>query len=104
MGCRSTGVRLLFLVGRLRSTADGVQSTGPLTICGMARARSWSTRAVRADCLRRDQIRLIASGRSTEQNLTVLRRHLAECARCRAAVAARAGGVRGPGDTVLLKR
>lgn len=62
------------------------------------------TRAVRAACLRRDQILLIASGRSTEQNLTVLRRHLAECGRCRAAVAARAGGVRGPGDTVLLKR
>lgn len=42
-------------------------------------------------------------GRSTEKELLTLRRHLTECARCRAAVAARAGGVRGPGDTVLLK-
>jgi len=33
-----------------------------------------------------------------------VRRHLPTCARCRAAVVASAAGVRGPGDTVLLKR
>jgi hypothetical protein len=34
----------------------------------------------------------------------VVRQHLAECGRCRAAVTARAGGVPGPGETVVLKQ
>jgi Putative zinc-finger len=58
---------------------------------------------VPARCLARAQIKAIAAGRCTEKELAVVRRHLAECARCRAAVAARAGGVRGPGHTVLMK-
>jgi hypothetical protein len=59
---------------------------------------------VATGCLPRDQIKAIAAGRCTERELAVVRRHLAQCPRCRAAVAARAGGVRGPGDTVLLER
>jgi hypothetical protein len=58
---------------------------------------------VPAGCLHRAQIRSIAAGRGTEKELAVVRRHLAECGRCRAAVAARAGGVPGPGETVVLK-
>jgi hypothetical protein len=61
------------------------------------------TAPVPAGCLARAQIKAIAAGRCTGKELAIVRRHLAECARCRAAVAARAGGVRGPGDTVLLK-
>jgi hypothetical protein len=57
---------------------------------------------VPAGCLQRAQIRSIAAGRGTEKELAVVRQHLAECGRCRAAVAARAGGVPGPGETVVL--
>lgn len=60
--------------------------------------------AVPKGCLHRDQVKAIAAGRCTEPELAVVRGHLADCSRCRAAIAARAGGVRGPGHTVLLER
>lgn len=56
-----------------------------------------------ASCLGSGEIKAIAAGRRTERELAVVRRHLSECARCRAAVAARAAGVPGPGETVVLK-
>jgi hypothetical protein len=80
--------------GRSRSTVAVSQLRSPLV---------GDTAAVPKGCLARAQIKAIASGRGTEKELAIVRRHLAECARCRAAVAARAGGVRGPGDTILLK-
>jgi hypothetical protein len=55
-------------------------------------------------CLASVEMKSIAAGRRTEKELVLVRRHLAECARCRAALAARAAGVPGPGETVVLKR
>jgi hypothetical protein len=55
------------------------------------------------DCLDPAQIKSIAAGRSTEKELAAVRGHLAECARCRGAVATRAGGFRGAGDTTVLE-
>jgi hypothetical protein len=84
----------------------GLAAGRPRSTAAVSHLRSppvGDTALVPAGCLARAQIKAIAAGRCTEKELAIVRRHLAECARCRAAVAARAGGVRGPGDTVLLK-
>jgi len=62
------------------------------------------TTPVSENCLKRDAVKSLAAGRYPKNELVAVRRHLAECARCRAAVVAAASGLRGPGDTVLLKR
>jgi hypothetical protein len=56
------------------------------------------------DCLDRPTLKALAEGRCPKSELARVRRHLPNCARCRAAVVAAAAGVRGPGDTVLLTR
>jgi hypothetical protein len=56
------------------------------------------------DCLDRRTLSALAAGRCPTKDLRAVQRHLPTCARCRAAVVASAAGVRGPGDTVVLKR
>jgi hypothetical protein len=59
---------------------------------------------IRKDCLDRQTFRAVAAGRCPKERLAAVQRHLARCSRCRAAVVAAAAGVRGPGETVVLKR
>jgi hypothetical protein len=58
----------------------------------------------RKDCLDRQTLRAVAAGRCPKERLAAVQRHLARCSRCRAAVVSAAAGVRGPGETVVLKR
>jgi hypothetical protein len=56
------------------------------------------------DCLDRRTLSALAAGQCPAKDLRAVQRHLPTCARCRAAVVASAAGVRGPGETVVLKR
>lgn len=68
-------------------------------------ARSFDSRGMsRVGCLERSTVKSLAAGRCPQRELAAAHRHLAECARCRAAVVAAACGVEGPGETVLMKR
>lgn len=58
----------------------------------------------RKDCFDRQTLRAVAAGRCPKERLAAVQRHLARCSRCRAAVVAAAAGVRGPDETVVLKR
>jgi hypothetical protein len=59
---------------------------------------------VNRECLEPRIVKSIAAGRCAMEELDVARRHLADCARCRAAVVAVASGVPGPGETVVMQR
>lgn len=58
----------------------------------------------RKGCLDRPTLRAIAAGRCPKDRLREVQRHLTKCTRCRTAVVSAASGVRGPGETVVLKR
>lgn len=58
----------------------------------------------RKGCLDRPTLRAVAAGRCPKERLPAVPRNLAKCSRCRAAVISAAAGVRGPGETVVLKR
>src|SRR4051812_39472877 len=55
-------------------------------------------------CLDHRLLSEVAAGRCPKERLAEVQRHLAVCKRCRGAVVAKATGIRGPGDTVLMRR
>ena|SRR5688572_27749061 len=59
---------------------------------------------MRQGCLDRRTLTALATGRCPREKLSLVREHLEGCTRCRAAVVSAATGVRGPGETVLLRR
>jgi hypothetical protein len=59
---------------------------------------------VSQNCLDQRTVKSIAAGRCLPKELFEAGRHLPGCARCRAAVVAAASGIRGPGETIVLKR
>jgi hypothetical protein len=90
---------------RSRRAADVRMLAPRCRECSQSRPSAIDTARVRSpSCLKRDAIKALATGRCPKNELEAVRRHLAGCARCRAAVVAAASGRRGPGDTVVLKR
>jgi hypothetical protein len=58
----------------------------------------------RKGCLNRPTLLAVARGQCPKERLPLVQRHLASCAFCRASVVAAASGIRGPGETVYMRR
>jgi hypothetical protein len=58
----------------------------------------------RKGCLNRPTLLAVARGQCPKERLPLVQRHLASCAHCRASVVAAASGIRGPGETVFMRR